>query len=473
MPFADWVLSSDNLTSDVNGQSVQFRTWEYLANGVTFLQANGWFTRGSSIDGSAGTLYSSTPDGVDRWAGLTRAQAQGNSNLIWHVLEHSVSGCQLVIAFSGAGGGLLGFFAWAKNKFEDSGAWRNAGSVTANVRPEDLTSSPASDREVDMDGSDTNFLLPQGGSQAGEYRFSYGTRVDGTGFYFLEFPDGSATPGTSQHGSLMAVFPLLDPATGDTNPFLAFGMRSGVYAHIGFGDTPSTNPGRVVGRTSGGRRKYCAYTFSAAAAGTGGSIFSDFNSPLKAADPFSGRYRALVMPFWCDTSPAHMRTTLGDFYAVSNSFAEKQTYLDLDGGRYFRYGDFLLPWGGSANGDHLFEPMTTRSGFAVTGGDSTAPVISNVSPTPGTKISRNSVISFDVTDNLDELARVLVALIYPSGLWEIAYDGTSFSPTFVNPSSVKTDIDDGMHVALLRNGGWPDPNVKIRVYALDQNGNEV
>lgn len=97
------------------------------------------------------------------------------------------------------------------------------------------------------------------------------------------------------------------------------------------------------------------------------------------------------------------------------------------------------------------------------------PVVTLVSPALGTAINRNHTLVFDVTDAQSALANVEVIVKFPSGRWEAANDGTSWSGQY-ETSSVRTVIADGYRFSIVRTGGWPQtPTVLFR--AVDSAGN--
>ncbi len=99
----------------------------------------------------------------------------------------------------------------------------------------------------------------------------------------------------------------------------------------------------------------------------------------------------------------------------------------------------------------------------------TPPAVSNLAPSADT-IARFAAVEFDVTDPKG-LRRVLVGFRFPSiGRFELAYDGRAFTRTYLAASSVRA-IPDGVHLTILRRGGWPAPP-QIWIDAIDVLGNE-
>lgn len=105
-------------------------------------------------------------------------------------------------------------------------------------------------------------------------------------------------------------------------------------------------------------------------------------------------------------------------------------------------------------------------------GDTTKPVVTFVSPAPGTTLEIDTQIVFDVTDNLDELQRVIVTLVNGStGDVEVLWDGASFTPRYA-AGSATANITNGLRFTAKRTGGWPaNSTITVRTYAVDQDGN--
>jgi hypothetical protein len=92
------------------------------------------------------------------------------------------------------------------------------------------------------------------------------------------------------------------------------------------------------------------------------------------------------------------------------------------------------------------------------------PEISNITPAPGTNIASTQTIEFDVTDA--ELRLVAIAVAFPDGTVDLAYDGTSLQGHYTNSPNQVTAIMDGYHFKLVRRGGWIG-NPTIKYMALD------
>lgn len=110
--------------------------------------------------------------------------------------------------------------------------------------------------------------------------------------------------------------------------------------------------------------------------------------------------------------------------------------------------------------------------------DTTPPVVSNVSPVALTNIQPTTEVSFDVTDETG-LVCVMVYVLYPDlGDAELVHDGATYMPRFISLST-RVPIVDGFRYTLRRSGGWKvapgvaQPNIDIRIRALDAAGNEA
>jgi hypothetical protein len=102
-----------------------------------------------------------------------------------------------------------------------------------------------------------------------------------------------------------------------------------------------------------------------------------------------------------------------------------------------------------------------------------APVVSNVSPAPGTAIAATQVLQLDVTDPDGDAFRLimLIADFAFLGIREVIHDGTSFSQNYSGFGNARTVITNGFHYSVLRVGGWP-ASPRIIPYAIDVTGQE-
>lgn len=113
-------------------------------------------------------------------------------------------------------------------------------------------------------------------------------------------------------------------------------------------------------------------------------------------------------------------------------------------------------------------------GYNVLGSpDITSPTVANITPANGTNIDLNTIVAFDVTDDVG-FRRIVVRLKYPSGPWEMVHDGDNFGPNYLGAGNVRTPIGHGFHYTLHRDGGWlVGANPRLTVYAIDTGGNEA
>ena len=108
----------------------------------------------------------------------------------------------------------------------------------------------------------------------------------------------------------------------------------------------------------------------------------------------------------------------------------------------------------------------------IIGGDphSEDPVVSNVSPAAASAIHPSSFISFDVTDDNNAFAELLIIANFPSlNILEVVYMDGVFSANYQTLSS-RNPIANGFHYSVLRTGGWPASPTFI-VKAIDTHGN--
>lgn len=297
--------------------------WTIVQGVIALMKTAGWSTRGSSTTGTAGTAYSSTPDGVDRWVGQTYTQAvDAGNNFIWNILEHT-AGHQVAILF-GRGTPNYCHFVVAKNKFETGGAWRNGGSVSATVRPEDITSSPAQDREVVQNDVPSNFLFLS--SLLDTYWHAV-VRDDGQAIYVVA--ENSAA--SESFYSLWGIWKLQDPSSGDSNPWIAASAKGLTSANLG--DVVANN--NITGRIPTAAQRLYAITRLKIA---GNDILGSGNI---GNDPFTGNERVSPIGLWTDVAPVHIRFTLPDLCYVPDSWGNRDQF---NGRTYTAFGVIGLPW---------------------------------------------------------------------------------------------------------------------------------
>jgi len=114
---------------------------------------------------------------------------------------------------------------------------------------------------------------------------------------------------------------------------------------------------------------------------------------------------------------------------------------------------------------------TTRQGRIFTAPtitpDTTLPVVTWVSPSPGSVIGPNTPLVVNVTDNVG-LARALVKVILGQE-WELPHDGAGFSPRYA-AGSTRTAISGGYQFSLVRAGGWVGSPI-VEPIPIDTSGN--
>ena len=120
--------------------------------------------------------------------------------------------------------------------------------------------------------------------------------------------------------------------------------------------------------------------------------------------------------------------------------------------------------GDAGEGVHLvFSIPTGGAGIPVT----------NFTPAPGTPLSPQQVVQFDVTDTTSPFREVFIVASFDGGTQrELVYDADGFNPAhYAGVSNTKTTITNGFRFTLLRDGGWFGA-LSIKVYAIDEGGGE-
>jgi len=103
--------------------------------------------------------------------------------------------------------------------------------------------------------------------------------------------------------------------------------------------------------------------------------------------------------------------------------------------------------------------------------DTTAPVISNPQPTPGTPIAIAQPVSVDVTDDTGLFRRILLG-VELGGIIELCWDGDAWIGNYSTPACERVPITNGFRFTVLRTGGWT-ASPTLRVFAFDRGGNEA
>jgi hypothetical protein len=101
-------------------------------------------------------------------------------------------------------------------------------------------------------------------------------------------------------------------------------------------------------------------------------------------------------------------------------------------------------------------------------GDTTAPVVSNVTPAAGSTLAPGASVQFDVTD--DGSFRKLLVTVAHGGLNEVVYEDSTFRGGY-SERSTATVISGGYRFVIYRFDGWKGPPT-VRVHAVDTGGNE-
>jgi len=92
--------------------------------------------------------------------------------------------------------------------------------------------------------------------------------------------------------------------------------------------------------------------------------------------------------------------------------------------------------------------------------DALPPTITLVSPSPGTKIARNTPFVVDVTDNFGSPFVAIWVRCAGTRVYEVAWDGSGWSELYSIGSSLV-----GNRYTLRREGGWPGaPTITIRAF---------
>lgn len=89
------------------------------------------------------------------------------------------------------------------------------------------------------------------------------------------------------------------------------------------------------------------------------------------------------------------------------------------------------------------------------------PTIENVTLSGGANLPFKADVVLD--EPVDgTINRIIVFCVYTSGVSEVIYDGTNFTPDF-NAESVLTEVSSGRYrITAMRNGGWPqEPRVFV------------
>lgn len=111
--------------------------------------------------------------------------------------------------------------------------------------------------------------------------------------------------------------------------------------------------------------------------------------------------------------------------------------------------------------------------LGLSAGDETAPVISGITPAPGTQLaSRNAPIQFDVTDLAPGVSLVLItAKLSTRKETQLVYNGSSFVAPYISDGSTVVAITNGFRFTVQPESQWLGDIEELFVYAVDSVGN--
>lgn len=137
-----------------------------------------------------------------------------------------------------------------------------------------------------------------------------------------------------------------------------------------------------------------------------------------------------------------------------------------------RFPDTLEPHPGMGQPSHLLIRIDMHTWGIAPEPAPTPPVVSNVTPIPGTPITPTTAIGLDVTDT-QGLRRVILTVAFPSVMLgeEVIHNGSGFAAIY-SQGSTRTAITNGWRYSLVRSGGWPAAPV-LTPYAFDVKGAEA
>jgi hypothetical protein len=123
-----------------------------------------------------------------------------------------------------------------------------------------------------------------------------------------------------------------------------------------------------------------------------------------------------------------------------------------------------------APGDSLPSDYTGAMEAGIGSSPAGDPAVGNFSPALAAAVRKTDTISFDVTDALANLERVLVLVSYPNlNIYEMAHDGDSRGPRYANTFCSRVPITNGFRYTLLRDEGWPS-SPRVIPMAFDVGG---
>jgi hypothetical protein len=327
---ATYFFSLNHVITNIGsgGSNISEARWFMMKEFLATMKLAGWVTRGSSISGSAGSLYSSAPDGVDRWTGRTVTEAWDGSNGIWQVLEHGTSHAQVVLTFQLAG--MTMALAYAKNKFETGGAWRNVAAVS--TRPTDTVSTPVWEREVPTWGAPNTFGVA---AFPGTNYYHFMARDDGANAYAIV----DTPTATTLELNIFGFSKLVTTNTADTNPVITWAAR-GIDHMIQYSDETT---GPIYSRDFDGTLRFRQI----ARIKNRTSPYDLFEGLLPLADPFNGKGRLGPLAVWATgANPKYFRGTIPDVARAMQAWNHRDPVNSLN---YMTFGCFAFPWDGSTS----------------------------------------------------------------------------------------------------------------------------
>lgn len=141
------------------------------------------------------------------------------------------------------------------------------------------------------------------------------------------------------------------------------------------------------------------------------------------------------------------------------------------------YYDWIVP---ETTTYQLRRSLPVRTGFDLIGlaveasqlTTPTSPTVSNLVPANGASIYPSSSLNFYVQDTPAGLfSAIVVHAKFPSGRWDVVYDGANFAPDYSGSSSVSA-ISLGYSFSVRKTGGWTEaPSLQIIV--VDDEGTPI
>lgn len=289
--------------------------------------------------------------------------------------------------------------------------------------------------------------------------------------------DGSSTPANLMHLNAAGSWVRPDNnAIERIEDMVSVSPAAGIYAALGLAET---GPPAFAGHWNVAWER----AFVQDAFGVNPTI------PDGGPNPISGGTGIDVFPMGYSSWSSEVADTDGRFFKGYSSgmirraarepgAPEVELLQDIfgDGSIWINWRGVVLPWGsidlpdfGAGSGTGTALALVNRAPASPV--NATPPVIGNFSPAPGVTISPGRAISFDVTDDAGALGRVIVLVEYPSGAYEVIWDGDRFAAAYV-AGSTRSAIANGFNFSVKRLGSWPG-SPTIRALAIDTSGNEA